>query len=252
MEDIVSITCGSYHSFAVNKYGQLFAWGWNNFQQCGLVEKVSEKEELLPKNIICRPTMVPYFKIRHKIQRQMHINLEQMNDTIDQLGSSEYDEPVTNVIKHGIVSPNTISYSTRPKIKSVSAGDFHTIVLMDNNSLIVFGRCDQGQLGLVLYSNYHYFGAMKSGDTSSINAIGYPLEHLWHCEQEIIKVVCGNNHSLILARDGSVYGFGHSGDCQLGLYIHETIPLPTLIQSFQGKIVINASAGDRFSMFVVA
>lgn len=230
--DIVSIACGSYHSFAVDKYGQLFAWGWNHYQQCGLVEKVSD---VVPKNRICQPTLVPYFAV-HGVKHE--------DDT------SVYGVSFTEALRKELGDYFSTSRA-RSKIKCVSAGESHTVVLMDDNSLVVFGRCDEGQLGLILYSNYQYTGAFQT-DEGDINSIGYPMKHLWRCKQEITEVVCGDNHTLLLTQEGDMYGFGHSADCQLGLYIHQVVVLPTLVESMQGKKVIHASAGDRFSLFVVA
>jgi regulator of chromosome condensation len=41
--NIVSISCGAYHSFAVNVKGRVYAWGLNNYGQTGVPNEDSEK-----------------------------------------------------------------------------------------------------------------------------------------------------------------------------------------------------------------
>jgi alpha-tubulin suppressor-like RCC1 family protein len=268
LDNIVSIACGAYHSFAVNRYGQLFAWGLNHFQQCGLVRKIPETEEILPGNVIHHPTMVPYFSRADQDYYQLRSSQKedkgkQPNSQASDMQEEEIEELMEDETEAELsavkmtpaaeTEPNTTD-NRYAKIKSVSCGEYHTIILMDNNRLVVFGRCDGGQLGVVLYPDYNYAGAMKLKGSNQVYAIGYPMENLWHCEYEIKKVVCGANHNLILTQDGATYGFGHSGYCQLGLYSEKDVKaFPTLIESIHniGRVV-NASAGDRFSMFIVA
>ena len=66
VKDVVDIACGRNHSFAIDKHGDVWAWGSNNFGQCGVIESAGQsnafifkptKIEVLPKgkkiNAIC-------------------------------------------------------------------------------------------------------------------------------------------------------------------------------------------------------
>ncbi|GAA5811709.1 hypothetical protein MFLAVUS_005150 [Mucor flavus] len=202
LKNIVSISCGASHSFAINQKGQVYAWGLNQYQQCGLVE-IEEGEGVLGNPTVDVPALVPYFN----------------------------DAPI--------------------RVRSIAAGEAHSIALLKNNRLVVFGRCDKGQLGTPVYNNYTYYGSMRSVETDQIYVIGYPIENLWRCGENIIKVVCGNNHTLILTDEGSTYGFGDSSHCQLGAHARESLFLPTPLPNELPKVV-HASAGDQSSLFVVA
>ncbi|KFY01660.1 hypothetical protein V490_00814 [Pseudogymnoascus sp. VKM F-3557] len=50
---IEQVATGAYHSFAVAKDGRVFAWGLNNFGECGIVEGAGEDNAVIPK-----PTVV--------------------------------------------------------------------------------------------------------------------------------------------------------------------------------------------------
>lgn len=51
--NIVYVNCGSYHSFAIDKLGQVWSWGLNNFAETGIVEGAGEDEAFVNK-----PTVV--------------------------------------------------------------------------------------------------------------------------------------------------------------------------------------------------
>lgn len=50
---IEQVATGAYHSFAVGKDGRVWAWGLNNFGECGIVEGAGEDNAVIPK-----PTVV--------------------------------------------------------------------------------------------------------------------------------------------------------------------------------------------------
>jgi len=54
---IDQIASGSYHSFAVDKDGKVWAWGLNNFGECGISEGAGEDNA-----VIAKPTVVSDLK----------------------------------------------------------------------------------------------------------------------------------------------------------------------------------------------
>ncbi|KAI9151494.1 Protein pim1 [Paramyrothecium foliicola] len=60
---IVQIACGSYHSFAIDKEGQVYGWGLNNFGEVGVESNAGEDEA-----VILKPAKISAFedlKISH-------------------------------------------------------------------------------------------------------------------------------------------------------------------------------------------
>jgi len=51
---IASISCGSYHSFAIDSKGQVYAWGLNNFGQTGINMGVGENGALIELPAVVR------------------------------------------------------------------------------------------------------------------------------------------------------------------------------------------------------
>jgi len=61
VKKIKLIGCGGYHSFAVDDKNRLWAWGLNNFYQCGLDNKV------IGDSVIFQPTIVEAMKDKGRI-----------------------------------------------------------------------------------------------------------------------------------------------------------------------------------------
>lgn len=72
-----------------------------------------------------------------------------------------------------------------------------------------------------------------------------------HCKQEIIKVVCGDYHTLVLTKEGAVYGFGNSETYQLGMYTTGDVYYPMVADSIRRK-VIDISTASGYTMFLIA
>jgi len=54
---IEKIFCGGYHAFAIDKKGQVWAWGLNNFAETGIAEGAGEDNAVIPQ-----PEIVPALK----------------------------------------------------------------------------------------------------------------------------------------------------------------------------------------------
>jgi alpha-tubulin suppressor-like RCC1 family protein len=80
------------------------------------------------------------------------------------------------------------------KIKEVSTGETHSIILTNNNQLFSFGSNSFGELGLGYSSNKNI-------------SIPTEINHNF-TKFNIKKISCGYYHTLILDENGEVYSFG--------------------------------------------
>jgi len=92
---IVYISCGSYHSFAIDDLGRVYAWGLNNFGQTGVTTGAGEHGAMIQQ-----PTVVQ--------------NLEPYG------------------------------------IQGISGGNHHSIAHAKDGTVLVWGRCDDSQMGIPL------------------------------------------------------------------------------------------------------
>ncbi len=84
------------------------------------------------------------------------------------------------------------------KVKAVSAGFEHTMVITEDGKLFVFGFNGSGQLGL---------GDTRSRDIpTSVEIPG-----------KVKAISVGENHTMVITKDGQLLAFGWNGAGQLGL-----------------------------------
>ncbi|KAA0173565.1 hypothetical protein FNF27_04901 [Cafeteria roenbergensis] len=129
---------------------------------------------------------------------------------------------------------------------AVSAGGFHSLVLLDDGTVRAFGRGADGQLGYGSASN------VGDSETARVDEAGpVPLGG------RAVAVDAGRSHSLAVVEDGTVRAFGDGSSGQLGYgslsNAGDTLatrpvavgPVPL------GGWVVAASAGDSHSLVLL-
>jgi len=89
------------------------------------------------------------------------------------------------------------------KIKKISIGGQHVVILYENNDIISFGSNEEGQCG-VSY-NYSFKQRIKV-------PVIVPIKKL---NIKIVDVQCGYDFTILLTNDGKLYGFGNNTYKQL-------------------------------------
>jgi len=209
---ITKISCGPYHSFALDSDGGVWAWGLNNFAETGIEEGAGQDDA-----VIFRPTKVP------------------------------------NLAKY--------------KITDIDGGVHHSIACTDRGELITWGRVDSHQVGIPM------------GDLNEKNAIYdeqkrprilikptiIPGMFPFHrgqrhgCEPDAnvfaeVKNACqvsaGTDNNFAVTSDGHVYSWGFSANFQTGLGTTEDVETPTRIENtaIRDKKIIFADCGGQFSV----
>lgn len=95
--------------------------------------------------------------------------------------------------------PVEVEFFSSLKIKEIITGFFHTFVITSDNTLYSYGSNVHGQLG-----------HLDNLDRDS------PQEVLFFKDKNIHQVATGESHTLVLTKDGRLYGFGQNTFYQLG------------------------------------
>jgi alpha-tubulin suppressor-like RCC1 family protein len=138
-----------------------------------------------------------------------------------------------------LIAPVPIELPLKPNetgiVRKVGAGRAHTVVLMEDGTIFTLGNNSYGQCGRKIVDNENYLGSQL------IHRLDKKL-----FEKPVKNVVCGQDHSLFITEEGSVYGCGWSADGQTGLGHYENTDCPSRVNGeIQGeKIVKIASVGD--------
>jgi alpha-tubulin suppressor-like RCC1 family protein len=152
-------------------------------------------------------------------------------------------------------------------ITDVFGSTEHTFFITNNNSVYGVGRNDEGQLGLG-----------NSGDAT--NRLTPELIKYFEANEviveggnggrgegtlkiKIVKIACGDNHTIFLANDGKVYSCGLNNYGQLGLGDITEMNKPKLVQNFINEsdtdiitypeiFIKDVSCGNDYTMFLVS
>jgi alpha-tubulin suppressor-like RCC1 family protein len=115
--------------------------------------------------------------------------------------------------------------------ESLAAGEFHTLARKADGTVWAWGRNEYGQLG----------DGTLTDRTVPVQVTGLPLP--------AIAVAAGQDHSLVLLQDNTVWGFGRADDFQLRLSNRTIEAQPTPVQvSEAGTFAASIAAGSSHSM----
>ena len=85
-------------------------------------------------------------------------------------------------------------------VKQIACGHNHTFIIKDDGTMWSCGYNGNGQLGL--------------GDTTDRNIFTQVTANI---NNDVVQIACGEQHTLILKNDGSLWACGYNGNGQLGL-----------------------------------
>jgi len=151
-------------------------------------------------------------------------------NSFNQLGRQEFQGKRMNVLIEPV--PIYLPIDSDDKIKKVAAGRCHSIVLTEKGMIFSFGNNCHGQLGRPIIPKEDY------KMTSLIHRIDLP--------EEVMDIVCGQDHTMFLMKSGRIYSCGLGADGQTGLESYGLTSTPTLIRGdIEGeKIVQVACSAD--------
>ncbi|KAA0146514.1 hypothetical protein FNF29_07986 [Cafeteria roenbergensis] len=134
-------------------------------------------------------------------------------------------------------TPQTLPLSMGPvslggNAVAVAAGGAHSLVLLEDGSVLAFGAGGQGRLG---YGSTSNVGDTPQTVPSAQGAV--PLGG------NAVAVAAGGAHSLVLLEDGSVLAFGAGGQGRLGYGSTSNVgDKPQTVPSAQGAVPLGGNA----------
>ncbi|XP_033334884.2 RCC1-like G exchanging factor-like protein isoform X1 [Megalopta genalis] len=205
--NVTNIACGyGFTAFAVSSTDKniLYGSGINTDSQLGF----NELDLKFPNDLIIepRPIILPLKESSTRVidiaAGRAHL-LVLTNEGLFTLGNNAYGQCGRPIIlkeeynKSKVV--HHISDIKGKKIKAVTAGQDHSILLTESGEVYTFGWGADGQTGLAHYQN-EYRPTLVKGDLAG---------------QHIIKIACVADCVLALSDKGKVFGWGNSEYGQL-------------------------------------
>ena len=271
-EIISHIYAGWEHNIVITKEGEIFAFGHNQFCQCGLPEAKENVKD--PQNLS---------KINNDIRAisascgNEHTLILSKDHTVYSFGNNEegilgieIKENINNTDDKNILKEykfNKIDFGEYTnKIIEISSGTVHNLALTYDGKIFSWGSSQGGQLGLSFQTLETIHGFKNNFFISS--PINVPIiqkdnnPNNENTKINIIKISCGEAHSLALSNEGKVYswGFGSNGQLGLGFCEDSFEPgeglknsmryIPEKIEEINDEIISDIKCGKTFSMFV--
>ncbi|KAG2937663.1 hypothetical protein PC115_g4078 [Phytophthora cactorum] len=139
---VTKVACGLYHTVAVTSGGEVYSFGKNDYGQLGLGHARNMKVPTLVKTSLGESDE----KIVAVSCGYYHTVTISEKGKLVTWGRNDYGQLGIGSKEH----KNTAQFVPLPlssKIKNTSCGCYHTLILMSNGRVMVFGRNNKGQLG---------------------------------------------------------------------------------------------------------
>lgn len=197
---IVGLAAGAYQSFALCSDGTLAAWGYNDEGELG-DGTVSGSSVPLAVN---RTGALAGRKVAAVAAGQYHTLALCADGTLVSWGYNKYGQLGNNstVSSKVPVLIGTAGALSGKRVTAISAGQYHSLVLCSDGSVVSWGLNNYGQLGVS--------GVSSSSMPLRVDLAGFTSAN------KVLRISTGSGHSLVFLSDGTLVGWGNNGYGQLG------------------------------------
>lgn len=240
LNNMVKVVNGKTHSLALKSDGTVWAWGSNYYGELGIDSLGGSSN--FPQQVK-GPNGNGFLQNVKEITAGNNFSVAVKSDgTVWIWGANWNGARGTGV---GINQNTHLSTPTQVKessttyitnVKTVSAGDNHSLALKDDGTVYAWGNNNVGQLGIGCFlgnCSIAYFA--RKVDITNIK-----------------QIASGGDHNLALKDDGSVWGWGRTYEWQLGPDAYEpTIGgklIPFQIQQLTGIQYVTANKNNNLAL----
>eukprot|EP00798_Chlamydomonas_sp_ICE-L_P013002 gene13002-biopygen3934 len=229
------VACGERFTLCVRTDGTAISTGLNNNGQLGIGSTVTTSNFSIVAGVSNAIAVAAGYT--HAMYMTSNgIVLSAGSDANGQLGRGASS---ANVVINANIVPMLMPNGSNVSARAISAGGYHSAVLLNNGSAYLCGKNDQGQCGasptLVPQAN-------SLGIISTLS--------------NVVDVACGHEHTLFTRYDGQVLGFGRNDRGQLGQG-NKTSPVTSVVQVLAGGgagssngLSVEIAAGFNHSAYI--
>ena len=272
LSGVSAIAAKDLHNLALKKDGTVWGWGYNYYGELG--DGTTGTSILTPKQI-SSSSLSGVINIALGKYHSLALKSDGMvwawgANYLGQLGDGTTTDSLV---------PKQISSSSLSEVIAITAGYYHNLALKSDGMVWSWGRNDSGQLGdgtttnslvpkqvlsgviaiaagtdfsLALKSDgtvwgwgYNYYGELGDGTTTNILV---PQQISSTLLSGVIAIAAGDDRSLALKSDGTVWSWGRNNFGQLGDGTTTNSPVPKQIPSTSLSGVNAITAGVYHSL----
>jgi alpha-tubulin suppressor-like RCC1 family protein len=218
----IRIAAGAFHSVAVSSsgtvgQGSVYTWGNNNNGQLGRISSTPGYPDLTS----------PVVTATDAAAGEYHTLALTTTGTVSSWGLNSSGQ-LGNGTTTNSFAPVQVTGLTG--VRAIAAGYNHSLAIDSNNVMWAWGKNTKGQLG--------------TGDTQQRTTPAQVNGGL----TQIVELAAGENHSLALKADGTVYAWGYNYYGQLGTGNTTDSALPVKISALTNIIRIGAGANHSLAV----
>ena len=259
---VVQVACGDAHTVALTGDGLVFSWGGGGCGQLGHPDtaQMPKDEDGCPyqptprlvEDLTSTISFVACGKAHTVVVSAEGYLFSWGAGACGQLGhpdTSNFPFDEDGYPFHP--TPRIVASLRGIRLQAAACGDVHTLALAEDGGVYCFGGGSFGQLGLGNIKNLPV-------DVDECPFMPAPklIEGLHHVR--IVKIACGDSHSMAISDTGELYGWGAAACGQLGIEDLTHLPRdadsspfepdPQLTQLLKGKFVTSVACGEAHTL----
>ncbi|XP_057522246.1 ultraviolet-B receptor UVR8-like isoform X1 [Amaranthus tricolor] len=222
---IVQAAIGGWHCLAVDDQGCAYAWGGNEYGQCGEDPEKDDTGRLLRRDIVIPQRCATLLTVRQVAAGGTHSVVLTRDGHVWTWGQPWPPGDIKQIFV-------PVRVQGLEKVRLIAAGAFHNLALEEDGTLWAWGNNEYGQLG--------------TGDTQPRSQ---PIRVQGLSGLTLVDIAAGGWHSTALTNEGEVYGWGRGEHGRLGFGDDKSSKmLPQQVQLLAGEDVIQVSCGGTHSV----
>lgn len=225
--NIVQAAIGGWHCLAVDDQGRAYAWGGNEYGQCG--EEPERKDDTgrpLRRDIVIPQRCAPKLVVRQVAAGGTHSVVLTREGHVWTWGQPW---PPGDIKQISV----PVRVQGLEAVRVIAVGAFHNLALQEDGNLWAWGNNEYGQLG--------------TGDTQP-RSQPIPVQGL--SGLTLVDIAAGGWHSTALTDEGEVYGWGRGEHGRLGFGDNDKSSkmVPQRVNLLAGEDIVQVSCGGTHSV----
>lgn len=247
LQNITQISCGDNHALALDARGNIWAWGCNEQYQFGRRLVTRNSNPLIPQQVrVCRNNAKYIACGGH------HCFAVDWDDNVYGWGANSFGEAGdarSAGTNSAFVPPTKIPSLCQQQVLVLDGGAHHSAAVTANGHCLVWGRIDDGQLGVDFTPEQLQDETLIRHDERNKPRICLRPSRI-PTVQTATYVACSSDHTILIDQAGNAYSSGYGYQGQLGHNSSDDVKVMQRIKSksLNDRRLTWAGAGGQFSM----
>ncbi|KAG0450342.1 hypothetical protein HPP92_020990 [Vanilla planifolia] len=224
--NVVQAAIGGWHCLAVDDQGRAYAWGGNEYGQCGEEpEKKEDGSKALRRDITIPQRCAPKLSVRQVAAGGTHSVVLTQEGHVWTWGQPWPPGDIKQIYM-------PVRVQGLERVRLIAVGAFHNLSLLEDGVLWAWGNNEYGQLG--------------TGDTQPRSQ---PILVQGLSGLTLVDIAAGGWHSTVITNKGEVYAWGRGEHGRLGFGDDKSSKMvPQKVQLLAGEDIIQVSCGGTHSV----